>query len=555
MNQLIESLKSLGTARLAMIGVVAVMMLGGIFTLSAGGGPNRAGYAPLYSNLSQQDGSKVIAALDGLNVPYDVRGNGAQVFVPSDQVNVLKLKLAGEGLPTSGGMGYEIFDQDKAMGTSNFVYNVNLVRALEGELSRTISTFANIGSARVHIVLPKRELFSREQQEPSASVAIKLNAGGSLAAKEVEAVRYFVASAVPGLKTSKVTIVDNRGKLLAKGEEDPNNPDVAASNAEEFKIAYETRLRNTIEDLLEKSVGYGKVKAQVAAEIDFDRIVTNSESYDPDGQVVRSVQSTSEKDQAIEKGKSSDTVSVQNNLPASQGGDSGNGETSSLNEKSEETTNYEISKTVKNHVKESGTVKKLSVAILVDGNYTEDATTAEKKYTPRTEEELKKLASLVKSAIGFDAKRGDNVEVVNMQFSEGPVEVKESPMDWIKQDFSNIIQTLVLGVVAILAILLVIKPLIGQVIEASVAKAAADEKEGQLALSGPGGSPQLTDQSEGGGRSYSGEETEESLIDIDRVQGKVKSSSVRKIGELIDRNPDETLNSLRKWMKDRKSVV
>ena len=243
--------------------------------------------------------------------------------------------------------------------------NVNMLRALEGELSRTISSLSQVESARVHLVMPRQEIFSRDKQEPTASVMLKLRGMSDLSKEQVGGITHLVAAAVPGLKPSKVTLLDSNGHLLAGGGGDDNDSANVAASSEEYRVAYQNRLRNTLETLLEKSLGMGKVKVTVNADIDFDRIVTNSETYDPNGQVARSVQSGEEKEQSGEREGRENTTAA-NNLPNAQANQSSGGSTHIV-DKTDETTNYEISKTVQNHVKETGNVNRLSVAVMIDG--------------------------------------------------------------------------------------------------------------------------------------------------------------------------------------------
>jgi flagellar M-ring protein FliF len=563
MSELITTVKGLGTTKIAIIAGVGALVLIGMIALIAtsGGGASKGNFMPLYSGLSMQDGNKIVQTLDAQNVPYRLEGNGTQIMVPEGDVNRIRLTLAGEGLPSSGSVvGYEVFDKSETLGTSDFIYNVNMVRALEGELSRTIGSLNKVSDARVHLVMPKRELFSRERQEPSASVKLDLLPAAELSTSEISAIRHLIATAVPNLKINKITVIDSKGRLLAKGADDPNDPEVAAANAEQFKVTFENRMRKTVEELLESTIGYGKVQAQVSAEIDFDRIVTNTEEFDPEGQVVRSVQSAEEKDQSINKSEDQN-VSVESNLPDSEG--EGSGESSSLAERTEETTNYEISKKTVNHVKETGTVKRLSVAVLVDGTYT-PAEEGAAKYSPRSQEELEQLTALVRSAVGYDEKRGDKVEVVSMQFMGSADQVKEeTPLDWIKNDMQSIVQTIVIGLVAVLAMLLIIKPLINRALDAQSEARIREEEEARLALEGPSSAGLLTDMTIGedglprlGGSigGAFGEDGEEDMINIDRISGKLKSSSLKKINELIEKNPEETVATLRRWIRQDSEI-
>lgn len=544
MNAMVQSLKGLNQMKLMAMIATAVVMIGFFAYISLRvAAPTMA---PLYNSVPVEEGGKITAELDLEAVPYELRHNGTQILVPSDQVDKLRLRLAQKGLPSQGSMiGYEIFDKGETLGTSNFVLTINQLRALEGELSRTIASFDTVENARVHLVMPKRELFSRDAMEPTASVAVKLRNTAGLNKNEIAAIRNLVASAVPGLKAQRVTVVDSRGVLLAKSEEQ-NDPNAVSEDSESFRSDYEKNTVTRLEKLLEQSVGANKVKAEVHADIDFNRTVRNSEKYDPEGQVARSVQTVKEDENSNERSSDS-SVSVQNNLPAAQA-NSGSGSTNATNRKrTEETTNFEISKETVNSIKEAGVVKRINVAILVDGVYTPDAKGVE-QYAPRSDEELKKLEQLVKTAIGFDATRGDQVSVVNMQFAAPPADMfQEGPMDWIKNDMNSIIQTLVLGGVAILAILIVIRPLVARAIESAEAAAKEDEME-QAALAAPGIAARLMDQSRVKMDEDEGEASGEDMINIDRIDGKIRSSTYTKINNLVNTHPEETTQILRQWL-------
>ena len=546
MNAMVQSLKGLNQIKLAAMIGTAVVMIGFFAYISLRvAAPT---FAPLYNSVPVEDGGKIVSELELENIPYELRRNGTQIMVPSDQVDKLRLKLAQKGLPSQGSMvGYEIFDKGETLGTSNFVLNINQIRALEGELSRTIASFDTVENARVHLVMPKRELFSREAMEPTASVAVKLRTASGLTKNEIAAIRNLVASAVPGLKPQRVTVVDSRGVLLAKGVDEANDPNAVSEDSESFRSEYEKNTVERLEHLLEQSVGTGKVKAEVHAEIDFNRTVKNSEKYDPEGQVARSVQTVKEDENANEK-TGDNSVSVTSNLPAAQAGSTTANATN--RKRTEETTNFEISKETTNSVKEAGVIKRLTVAILVDGNYTTDAA-GKSQYTPRSDEELKKLEKLVQSAIGYDSTRGDDISVVSMQFAAAPADMfTAGPLDWLKQDLNSIIQTLVLGGVAILAILLVIRPLVARAIESAEMAAKEDEME-QAALAAPSIAARLLEQS----RAKLGEDDEEGaegegedMINIDRIQGKLRSSTYTKINNMVDKHPEETVQILRQWL-------
>ncbi len=537
MNTVVESLRNLGAFRITAIIMAGIALLVIFIFLSMR--ITTPVMSPLYSDMSIEDGAKVVAQLDSMNVPYELRANGTQVLVPNDQVARLRMAMAGSGLPSRGSIvGYEIFDKSDALGTSSFVYNVNLLRALEGEISRTLASFSSIESARVHLVMPKRELFVKDKTEPSASVILKTRGNRSMSKSEVGAVSHFVSSAVPNLKPSRITIVSDSGLLLSRGGDD-NEMGAAIATSQEYKASYENRLKSTIVEIVERSVGIGKVEAQVSADIDFDRIITNSETFDPNSQVARSIQTSEEKESSVDK--AAQDVSVANNLPDAPQ-NSATGGSGSNAERVNETTNYEISKTVTNHIKESGTIKRITVAVLVDGNYTttkaEDGTETS-TYNPRSQEELDKLKSLVKSSIGFDEKRGDTIEVVNMQFSRdldfGP---QEASYDWLKRDFDSILKTMVIGIVAVLVILLVIKPLVNRAFE--IGEGETGDEATPPAIAGPVEThrvPDITEAMDG--------------IDIEKLQNRGVSSSIRKIGTVVGTNPEETLAVIRTWLNQK----
>ncbi len=552
MNNLLQSLRDLGPVKLGIIGGVSLLLLVFFGYLAFSGGSQNEHWSPLYQELPQEEASAAIEYLDTHQIPYQLGGNGTRISVPAEQVYQLRLRLAGEGIPSAGsGVGYEVFDKQDALGTSNFIHNVNYLRALEGELARTISSLDPIQSARVHLVIPKRELFTRDKKPPTASVAVDLKHNKKLSGKEVQAIRHLVSTAVPGLEPNRITIVDNQGNLLARGGDEE---DIAAmiSDAEEYRLAYQKRLEEKLEIMIDKVVGDGNSDVSVAAEISFDRVVRKSEKYDPEGQVARSTQNITDNEQTRERDLDTN-VSVANNLPDPPTEEAGTMTTRTANHE-EETINYEISKVEENTVKEVGSVNRLSVAVLVNSTFSANET-GQVVEVPRSDAELERIQRLVESAIGYDEDRGDTVEVVNMVFPGSMESFKaESPLDFIKQDFHNILQTLILGLVAILAILLVIRPLVNRAIE--ITQEPSDEEDEDIeALMAPGIMGQLTDQSgnplpgQMGAAGLLLEEDEDMMIDLANIQGKVKSSSIRRINQLLEEHPEESLSVLRLWMQ------
>jgi len=551
-NAFLQTLRNLGPLRLAAIAIVAFSLLGffGFLTTRIASSP----MALLYSELDQQDAGAIAQKLDALKIPYEVSPSGNMIRVRSEQVGKVRMMMAADGLPKGGSIGYEIFDQKESFGTTSFVQNVNHLRALEGELARTISTMTSIQSARVHLVLPQRELFSHGTQLATASVFLKTRGGVTLTREQIASIQHLIAAAVPQLQPTQISIVDDKGSLLARPATTENG---TSGNQDDMRAAFEQAQARKIEDLLSQSLGYGKVRAQVSADLDFDRITTNSEIFDPESQVVRSTQSTTE-DSTSSEG-SSEAVTMTNNMPnqaALPGGAGGGGNKST---KAEETINYEINKTVRSQVRESGQVKRLSVAVVVDGSYTA-ATDGTQTYQPRPAEELEQIKLLVRSAVNFDANRGDTLEVANMRFVQAEAGKSEGgPSEMLmgvpKADLLRMIETLVLAVIGLLVVLLVVRPILRRIFESAGSIVPSEQQQSLLTSSGAYSSGP-TAQLPPPGSTFSreaqneaeGESEIEKMIDISRVEGRVKASSLRKVGEIVDKHPEEAVSILRNWI-------
>ncbi|MDX2145659.1 MAG: flagellar basal-body MS-ring/collar protein FliF [Rhodospirillaceae bacterium] len=539
MNPFFQQLRNLGPAKLAAMGGIAFGLIAFIIFFAT-----RFSAPPmelLYGELSATDSREIIQQLEKTGVPFRTEENGTQIMVASDQVTNIRMQMAEQGLPSGGSVGYELFDTMDALGTTNFVQNVNLVRALEGELSRTIKAIEGVQNARVHLVMPQREMFSREMQEPTASVYIKMKTG-RLGENQVSAVQHLIAAAVPKLRPSNISIVDERGTLLSRSFENDDQMVVAAQDEARTKL--ERKLSQSITALVESSLGPGKVRAEVRAEMDFDKEVTNEEIYNPDQAVPRSTVAVSENNSSLESDQ--ENVTVAQNLPDARLNNQGGPRSQTNENRTEETTNFEISKTTKNKVRDQGTLKRLSVAVLVDGNYTtaEDGT---KTYAPLEQETMDKIESLVRSAIGFDANRGDQVEVINMPFTgfEDLADGEEEFMilGFNKEEVMRMAEGLGVAFVAVLVIVLVVRPLVSKAFESM--PSGEDQlmtTEGVAQLTGPGGVPMPMP-----GAAEEEEDLDE-LIDIDKVEGRVKASSVRKINDIVDKHPEEALAIVRTWL-------
>ncbi|WP_119677786.1 flagellar basal-body MS-ring/collar protein FliF [Indioceanicola profundi] len=548
MDSFLQTLRNLGTARLAAFGVAAVVIVGGLLYMASTF--SSQGMGLLYDDLAPADGGAIIQQLEAQNIPYRASPDGTRIEVPTDQVGRLRMQLADQGLPSGGTVGYEIFNEPEALGTTNFMQNVQSLRALEGELVRTVKSLQPVMEARIHIVPPKRELFSRQTQTATASVFLRLRPGAQLTREQILSIQTLVAAAVPQLEPGMVSVIDDKGNLLARGM-GSDSQEALAATAEERRLAYERRLQQRVEDLLARTVGIGRVRAEVAAELDFDKIVTNSEIYDPESQVVRGTQTVTEESEAQDR-DGIDPVTVANNLPNGDDTAAGSvGSSTSRSSRTEETTNYEISRTVRTHEREAGQIRRLSVAVLVDGTYTtaEDGT---QTYQPRPDADLEQLRRLVAAAIPYDGARGDVIEISSMQFAvpetdfgDGETKILGLPVSELRR----IGETVILAIVAVLVILVVIRPLVQRALDRTP---QLEEEPDLLAdasavpqLAGPGGGALARELAL---EAAQANEELEQMIDINRVDGRVRASSLRKVGEIVEKHPEEAVSIIRNWL-------
>jgi flagellar M-ring protein FliF len=547
MGTLKAYLATLGPLRLAVLAAAiagSLGFVGWVATTLA-----KPEYALLFGDLDMGDSARIVAQLEAAKTPYRLEAGGAAVFVPRDLVTRTRVALAEHAIPGGGSLGYEIFDNTSALGATNFIQNVNLVRALEGELARTIRGIGSVKNARVHLVLPKRELFAREAQPPSASVLLQMRASVRLSAAQVTAIQNLIAAAVPGLTPERIALVDGAGSLLTAraGSGDDGGSD-GTGKGDERRLQLENRLARAVEQMVEKVVGFGKVRAEVAVEMDFDRINTSEEKFDPDGQVVRSTR-TVEENGTNREGDGNQPVTVANSLPDASATSGGGGNASSET-RNEEVVNYEISKKVINHVREIGAIRRMSVAVLVDGNYVPDAG-GQPIYQPRPQPEIEQLAQLVRSAIGFNADRGDRIEVVNMRFAAADDAGGSDGgglFDLDKNDLMRIGQYAGLLVLAILVLLVVIRPIVSRSLALAAPAAAARADQAVLdqgaqppALTGPNGAA-------GTLAIVGGAAGQDGAILAQPIEDGIKGSTLKRIGEIVEQHPEETLAIVRKWL-------
>lgn len=555
MNGIVEQFRRFGAARLAAMLAVTLTLVGffGFVMLRM----SQPSMSVLFSDLSTTDTNAILKELDTRGVKYELRRDGQTILVAANDVPRLRLDLAGKGIPSGGGVGYEIFDKGDAFSSTSFVQNINHLRALEGELSRTIRSIGRVQAARVHLVIPERRLFERDREPPRASIALKL--AGELDPAQVRAIRHLVASAVDGLKPERVSIIDERGRLLADGAQGEQG--LVGLGLDERQSAIEKRVKTQVEEIVASIVGQGRARVQVAATLDNNRVESRSETFDPESRVVRSSQNRTE---ASATNEQNGAVTVGNELPGAQQNQPQPGARDS-NNKNEEVVNYEISRTTRTEVVEGGRVQKLSVAVLVDGTYSRSPT-GELAYQPRSPEELERIGQLVRTAVGFDQGRGDKVEIVNLRFAEAPpatVDLTEQTLMQQLMSFSreDLVRFAELGVISLLTLIVlmsVVRPLLKQVLASDKVRPVPS-----FMRNGTGGGAMIDDQGTGDPanprvlaalgepQTVEVDAPSERMLAIAQIKGQLKAQSVEKIGAMVAQNPADSVAVLRGWIHEK----
>ena len=456
LNRLLEPFLALPPGRRWLVGVVVGLSLVAFAALIVVA--NKTDYRPLFANLTSEDAGEIVKKLKEQKVPFQLSSDGKAILVPSDKVYELRLSLASEGLPQGGGVGYEIFDR-KNFGVTEFVQKLNYQRALQGELSRTISQLAGVEQARVHLVIPEKSLFKENEKPATASIVLRLKGNRALRESDVQGIVHLVASSVEGLDAEHVTVLDGRGKILSKSGASDLSSKMSAG-MQEIQRNYEKNLEERLQTLLDKVVGSGRSAARVSATFNFKQVEKFEERYDPEAAAVRSEQRSEEKGGASQI--AAGIPGTQSNLGRSgavQGGTVGGGS------KNDETLNYEVSRSTARIVEPVGALDKVSVAILVDGKYetpagAKEGAAAKAKYAPRTPEELQKIEALVKSSVGFNAERGDQVAVANIPFQEtGEMAPLEKEAWWNQPIVMGLAKNLLIAAGFLALLFLVIRPL------------------------------------------------------------------------------------------------
>jgi len=379
---------------------------------------NQGDYTVLFANLSQDDAGAIVSRLKAKKVPYQLEAGATTISVPKSEVYELRLQLAGEGIPRGGGIGFELFDRQN-LGVTDFVQRLNYQRALQGELARTIAGVPEVAEARVHIVTPKESLFLEDQKKASASVAVKLRPGRSLSPAQVDGIVHLVASAVPGLHSSQVTVVDLNGRMLSKPQ-DAQSASGLTTGQLTVQRQVEEGLEQKVQSLLEQMLGPRKSFVRVSVDLDFQRIDVREETFAPNRELVRSEQKTTERttkgtdaggnpESRLDLGRGTITAPPPGKGPPpltppatpKPSGESGG------SERLTELKNYEINRVLRQLVDQPGKIKRLSLAVVVDGVYKGKGNT----FTPRNAEEIRQFANLAKKAVGFNTDRGDQLEI------------------------------------------------------------------------------------------------------------------------------------------------
>jgi flagellar M-ring protein FliF len=540
LERFLSILRSAGPAKLAAAFAVTALVGAALFMIMFRMGTEER--ALLYADLSAKDAAAVTEGLTTANVDFKLSPDGSSIFVPRSKVAEARMLLASEGLPGQGSIGYEIFDQQNALGATSFVQNVNKLRALEGELARSIDSLDTVRNSRVHLVIPEKALFQTNAEPPTASIVVGLERG-SLSERQVNAIRNLVASSVEGLVADKVTILDGRGELLAGAS---NGADGGAAAMDDRTTQYEERLRRRLQEIVEGIVGPGAARVQVSADMDFSQVTQTEEKFDPDQTAPRSTRTIEETDANKE---SDQAVTQGQNVPdgAVPTGAAGN---SSNSNKTDETVNFEISKTTRTEITAPGKVTRLSVAVAVDGT-TAPATKAGEatKWTARSPAEMDQITALVRSAAGINAERNDKIEVVNVRFAKAATtQGSEAPSAFAfdKNDIMRGAEILAMTLVAAALLFFVARPLVKGVFQPNTGVTTVVNADGSVtnlatALASTAGSQALVDGQEG---------PVDERLEVARIQGTLNAAAMRQVSEVVAGNPDQTVAVIRSWLQE-----
>lgn len=498
---------------------VGALVLAGLIVLSLQAG--KPDFEVLFSKLSSDDIGEIVAKLKEQKINYKITAGQTAVLVPTKNVFDLRIQLASLGLPRGGGVGFEIFDKT-TLGMTDFLQKLNLLRAVTGEITRTINSLDTVDSSRIHIAAPEKSLFLQEEKKTTASVVLKLR--GQVTHGQIQGIVHLVASSVEGLAPEDVTIIDIKGNILAGGIEQ-NMVAQMTSNQLGYKQNIEKALESRIKSILGDVLGPEKVSAKVSADIDFMQTEQTEEIYDPESQVVRSEQRSEESD--IGEVSAGGVVGAAANQPGGQVAQPPISSSAPKSEKLNETINYEINKITKHTIKPVGEIKKLSIAVMVDGTYDKD-----NKYIPRTAEEMQQFKKIVERAVGYDEERDDKIEVINVAFDisklgedRRALEKAEKNQLWV-----SIARHAVTAIFIVLLFVMLIKPLIAWL------KTTSENVQMQPASLEP-----MTEASA---------EEREKIKDLGEMAKREDYRQV--VQDYAKEDPTHTAELVRKWLKERR---
>ena len=538
MKNFLTSLKALGRTQQIALGIAGAALLGALayFAFYAGVGASTL----LYGDLDLTEAAEMADDLAKAHISFTTSPDGTRIFVAKDKVASARLLLAKNGLPSGGAVGYELFDKSGTLTSTQFEQSINETRAMEGELERSIRLLNGVRNVRVHLVLPHRDLFSTETNPSQASVVLDIGRAGRMAPDGIQAIQNLVAAAVPGLRPQNISIVDTRGDVLVK----PGDPDSLAgqeSQMEKIRHAEEQRLAQAVEDMLVPTLGAGHVRARAAVTMATEEVHETEESYDPNQQVLRSQQTSSDKSVNTE---SSPSTTVGNNLPNANANQ--DNKTGSTNDREEETNNYEIGKRVRVVNQSRPRIARVSMAVLVDGTMAKDKS-GKDVWTPLDDSELERITTLAQTAVGFDKARGDEVRVVSMRFMpDGGFDFAGSRTDYFSREMLIYMAEWVIPILLVLGALFIgLRPMLRRT---GLVTLISKELHGQEKLLAGADGGTLVMGANGQMLPAGAVGEDGNVVDIDGVQGKLRQEALDRVADRFENNLDETVLIIRSWL-------
>ncbi|MCK5071757.1 MAG: flagellar M-ring protein FliF [Desulfocapsa sp.] len=414
-----------------------------------------ADFQLLYANLEQKDAAAVVSWLKGEKIDYQLKNNGKNIWIAANKLYETRLELSASNLPSGGGVGFEVFDK-QSFALTDFVQKVNYTRALQGELARTITSLKPVEATRVHLALPEKRLFKNQQKDAKASIILTLSKDSALSNDQVQGIIHLVSGSVEGLKSENISVIDSFGKIL-EGTAKPDDEERFSVEMMVFQQSLERRMEKRAQDLLDKTMGYGQAMVRITANLDFAKVEKTEELFDGEEPVIRSEQVSNENNGSSGAGG---IPGVESNLQGNAGGLAGGGSPSN---KSTRTTNFEISKTISKTINPTGTIKSLSVSVLLaDKVIPPKDEESEPTSETRNEKELKAIEAMISSALGLDVKRGDNINVASMPFmiaAEDNMFAEELPKNLL-YEYLPLLKIGILSLGALLFYFILLRPII-----------------------------------------------------------------------------------------------